>query len=53
VYTVEVRPVAIQRGRGLMEVGVLERGSVALRTTWHAWRYHVDLCRTAAALCRR
>ena len=21
-------------------------------TTWHAWRHHVDLCRTATALCR-
>ena len=53
MYTVEARPEAIQSGRGLMEVGVPERESVALRTTWHAWRYHVDLCRTAAALCRR
>lgn len=23
----------------------------ALRTTWHAWRHAVDLCRTHAALC--
>ena len=53
MYTVEVRPQTIQRGRRLMEVGVLGRESVTLRTTWHAWRYHVDLCRTAAALCRR
>jgi hypothetical protein len=22
-----------------------------LRTTWHAWRRHIDLCRTDAALC--
>jgi hypothetical protein len=20
-------------------------------STWHAWRHHVDLCRTSAALC--
>jgi len=53
VYTVDVRPHAIQSGRRLMEVGVLDRESVTLRTTWHAWRYHVDLCRTAAALCSR
>jgi hypothetical protein len=51
VYTVEERPSAIQSGR--REVGVRDRENVALRTTWHAWRYHVDLCRTAAALCRR
>ena len=37
----------------LMEVGVRDREGVVLRTTWHAWRYHVDLCRTAAALCSR
>ena len=53
MYNVQVRPEAIQSGCGLMEVGVLGRESVTLRTTWHAWRYHVDLCRTAAALCRR
>jgi len=27
------------------------RVSVALHTVWHAWRRHVDLCRTATALC--
>jgi len=21
-------------------------------TVWHAWRRHVDLCRTSAAICR-
>ncbi len=26
-------------------------GSVALHTTWHVRRRHVDLCRTATALC--
>jgi len=26
--------------------------STVLMTTWHAWRHHVDLCRTCAALCR-
>jgi hypothetical protein len=35
-----------------MEVVVLDWGIVTLRTTWHAWRRHIDLCRTAAALCR-
>jgi hypothetical protein len=39
--------------RGAMEVGMHGRGIVARETTWHAWRHHVDLCRTAAALCRR
>ena len=34
-----------------MEVVVRPSGKVALRTTWHAWRHHVDLCRTCAALC--
>ncbi|WP_369805196.1 putative leader peptide [Pseudonocardia sp. MH-G8] len=29
-----------------------EQGASPLRTTWHAWRRHVDLCRTSAALCR-
>ena len=53
MYTVEVRPPAIHSGCGLMEVGVLGREGVTLRTTWHAWRRHVDLCRTAAALCPR
>jgi hypothetical protein len=26
--------------------------STVLMTTWHAWRHHIDLCRTCAALCR-
>ena len=25
---------------------------VPLRTTWHAWRHYVDLCRTSTAICR-
>ncbi|WP_408004700.1 putative leader peptide [Pseudonocardia lacus] len=25
--------------------------TVALHTVWHAWRRHVDLCRTSTALC--
>ena len=39
---------------GAMEVAVTgpEQGASPLRTTWHAWRRHVDLCRTSAALCR-
>ena len=53
MYTVEVRPQAIRSGRKADGGRVRDREDVALRTTWHAWRYHVDLCRTAAALCRR
>jgi hypothetical protein len=34
-----------------MEVAVPGPGSTPLHTTWHAWRHHVDLCRTSAALC--
>jgi hypothetical protein len=34
-----------------MEVVVTDRRIVALTTTWLAWRYHVDLCQTSAALC--
>src|SRR3954471_14136525 len=26
--------------------------AIGTLTTWHAWRHHVDLCRTATALCR-
>jgi hypothetical protein len=37
---------------GAMEVAVPGPERVELRTTWHAWRHHVDLCRTCAALCR-
>jgi hypothetical protein len=36
---------------GAMEVVVTDRWVVALTTTWLAWRYHVDLCQTSAALC--
>jgi hypothetical protein len=34
-----------------MEVAVSGPERVQLITTWHAWRHHVDLCRTCAALC--
>jgi hypothetical protein len=34
-----------------MEVVVIDRGIVTLTTTWLAWRHHVDLCKTSAALC--
>ncbi|GAA1277254.1 hypothetical protein GCM10009609_45470 [Pseudonocardia aurantiaca] len=36
---------------GAMEVAVPGPGSTPLHTTWHAWRHHIDLCRTSAALC--
>jgi hypothetical protein len=32
--------------------GTMEVAVPVLITTWHAWRHHVDLCRTCAALCR-
>jgi hypothetical protein len=53
VYTVDGSRGPSSAVARLMEVGVRDREGVVLRTTWHAWRYHVDLCRTAAALCSR
>jgi hypothetical protein len=40
-----------------MEVGNVSSSAkvgaaISAVTTWHAWRHHVDLCRTATALCR-
>jgi uncharacterized protein YjiS (DUF1127 family) len=35
-----------------MEVAVPGAERIETRTTWHAWRHYVDLCRTCSSLCR-